>query len=200
MSTCVPPPTLLTLLCPSHVHPALRAYQTQCPSADVVREVVLTHLKEKEVLDNSLPSSIVIGPFYINVDNVKQSLSKKRKALATSMLDILAKNLHKEVDSVGAHPPCLSDQRATYKHPCIYGIFLLAKCPQAGSGHLQRPRSRERTGSPPALMPACLQGAVPRRRLLSLFLNSPLGSPDLAHPEMDHPTGLRVCKRRPQKS
>uniref|UniRef100_A0A8D2DP18 Dynein axonemal heavy chain 1 n=1 Tax=Sciurus vulgaris TaxID=55149 RepID=A0A8D2DP18_SCIVU len=78
----------------------LKAYQTQCPSADVVREVVLTHLKEKEVLDNSLPSSIVIGPFYINVDNVKQSLSKKRKALATSMLDILAKNLHKEVDSI----------------------------------------------------------------------------------------------------
>ncbi|MBZ3886078.1 Dynein heavy chain 1, axonemal [Sciurus carolinensis] len=78
----------------------LKAYQTQCPSADVVREVVLTHLKEKEILDNSLPSSIIIGPFYINVDNVKQSLSKKRKALATSMLDILAKNLHKEVDSI----------------------------------------------------------------------------------------------------
>ncbi|CAO2638238.1 Dynein axonemal heavy chain 1 [Lemmus lemmus] len=78
----------------------LKAYQIQCPSAEEVREVVITHLKEKEILDNSLPSSIVIGPFYINVDNVKQSLSKKRKALATSMLDILAKNLHKEVDSI----------------------------------------------------------------------------------------------------
>uniref|UniRef100_A0A8C5ZKT2 Dynein axonemal heavy chain 1 n=1 Tax=Marmota marmota marmota TaxID=9994 RepID=A0A8C5ZKT2_MARMA len=78
----------------------LKAYQTQCPSANEVREVVKTHLKEKEILDNSLPSSIIIGPFYINVDNVKQSLSKKRKALATSMLDILAKNLHKEVDSI----------------------------------------------------------------------------------------------------
>ncbi|XP_053075250.1 dynein axonemal heavy chain 1 isoform X4 [Acinonyx jubatus] len=78
----------------------LKAYQTQCPSAEEVREVVLTHLREKEILDSSLPSSIVIGPFYVNVDNVKQSLSKKRKALATSMLDILAKNLHKEVDNV----------------------------------------------------------------------------------------------------
>uniref|UniRef100_A0A8I6GJB4 Dynein, axonemal, heavy chain 1 n=1 Tax=Rattus norvegicus TaxID=10116 RepID=A0A8I6GJB4_RAT len=78
----------------------LKTYQTQCPSAEEVREVVITHLKEKEILDNSLPSSIIIGPFYINVDNVKQSLSKKRKALATSMLDILAKNLHNEVDSI----------------------------------------------------------------------------------------------------
>lgn len=81
-----------------------RDYQTHCPTASEVREVVLTHLQEKEILDNSLPSSIIIGPFYINVENVKQSLSKKRKALATSMLDILAKNLHKEVDSVSAQP------------------------------------------------------------------------------------------------
>lgn len=89
----------------AHVHCAFRTYQIQCPSAEEVREVVITHLKEKEILDNSLPSSIIIGPFYINVDNVKQSLSKKRKALATSMLDILAKNLHKEVDSVSNHCP-----------------------------------------------------------------------------------------------
>uniref|UniRef100_A0A8C9DGR4 Dynein axonemal heavy chain 1 n=1 Tax=Prolemur simus TaxID=1328070 RepID=A0A8C9DGR4_PROSS len=78
----------------------LKAYQTKRPSAEEVREVVLTHLREKEVLDNSLPSSIVIGPFYINIDNVKQSLSKKCKALATSMLDILAKNLHEEVERI----------------------------------------------------------------------------------------------------
>lgn len=76
-----------------------------CPSAEEVREVVLTHLREKEILDSSLPSSVIIGPFYINIDNVKQSLSKKCKALATSMLDILAKNLHKEVDDVSAQPP-----------------------------------------------------------------------------------------------
>uniref|UniRef100_A0A2K6RAQ5 Dynein axonemal heavy chain 1 n=1 Tax=Rhinopithecus roxellana TaxID=61622 RepID=A0A2K6RAQ5_RHIRO len=78
----------------------LKSYQTQGLLAQEVREVVLTHLQEKEILDSSLPSSIIIGPFYINTDNVKQSLSKKHKALATSMLDILAKNLHKEVDSI----------------------------------------------------------------------------------------------------
>lgn len=75
---------------------------------------MLTHLQEKEILDSSLPSSIIIGPFYINVDNVKQSLSKKRKALATSMLDILAKNLHKEVDDVSAHSPSPRDHSHTH--------------------------------------------------------------------------------------
>ncbi|KAK2489057.1 hypothetical protein MC885_021331 [Smutsia gigantea] len=87
----------------------LKAYQMQCPLAEEVRGVVLTHLQEKDVLDSSLPGSIIIGPFYINIDNVKQSLSKKCKALATSMLDILAKNLHKEVHDVRALPPCPSD-------------------------------------------------------------------------------------------
>lgn len=72
--------------------------------------MVLNHLREKDILDNCLPSSIVIGPFYINISNVKKSLSKKLKALSTSMLDILAKNLHKEVDSVSAH---LSGHRET---------------------------------------------------------------------------------------
>lgn len=75
--------------------------------------MVLTHLREKEILDNSLPSSIVIGPFYINVDNVKQSLSKKHKALATSMLDILAKNLHSQVEDVSAQPPGPGDCNST---------------------------------------------------------------------------------------
>lgn len=80
--------------------------------------MVLTHLHEKEVLDSSLPSSIIIGPFYINVDNVKQSLSKKRKALATSMLDILAKNLHREVDNVSARLPGPSNCSSTCTRAC----------------------------------------------------------------------------------
>lgn len=83
--------------------------------------MVLTHLQEKEILDSSLPTSIVIGPFYINVDNVKQSLSKKRKALATSMLDILAKNLHKEVEDVSVPPPGSSPSDAATPVPLCPG-------------------------------------------------------------------------------
>lgn len=65
-----------------------------------MREIVNKHLAEKELLDNSLPSFMVIGPFHLSVEGVKQSLSKKCKALATSMLDILARNLHRQVEDV----------------------------------------------------------------------------------------------------
>lgn len=77
-----------------------REYHSQCPTAQDVRNIVNLHLSEKEKLDNTLPSSIVIGPFHVSVEGVKQNLSKKRKALATSMLDLLAKNLHLQVENV----------------------------------------------------------------------------------------------------
>lgn len=77
-----------------------RDYEVNCPSAPEVREIVNKHLAEKELLDNSLPSVMVIGPFHVSVEGVRQSLSKKCKALATSMLDILAKNLHRQVEDV----------------------------------------------------------------------------------------------------
>lgn len=59
-----------------------------------------TYLSEKENLDNSLPTSVVIGPFSVRVEGVKQNLSKKYEALATSMLDLLAENLHSKVENV----------------------------------------------------------------------------------------------------
>lgn len=86
-----------------------RDYQEQCPSAQDVMTIVNTHLSEMENLDNSLPTSIVIGPFHVSVEGVKQNLSKKYKALATSMLDLLAKNLHLQVENVSYLVPyCLS--------------------------------------------------------------------------------------------
>ncbi|NXE09964.1 DYH1 protein, partial [Lophotis ruficrista] len=78
----------------------LRDYEEQCPSAQEVMNIVNTHLSEKENLENTLPSSVVIGPFHVSVESVKQNLSKKYKALATSTLDILAKNLHLRVENI----------------------------------------------------------------------------------------------------
>lgn len=132
--------------------------------------MVITHLKEKEILDNSLPSSIIIGPFYINVDNVKQSLSKKRKALATSMLDILAKNLHNEVDSVSNYWP--GPSTATHKQPWAHGVLPLVRCPGHSLGCLQVPASKKGPGYRSALTPAYLH-VYPyvSRRLVSLSLD-----------------------------
>ncbi|KAM6325251.1 LOW QUALITY PROTEIN: dynein axonemal heavy chain 1 [Podargus strigoides] len=78
----------------------LRDYEEQCPSAQEVTSIVNMRLSQKENLDDILPSSIVIGPFYVNTEDVKQNLTKKYKALATATLDLLAKNLHMQVESI----------------------------------------------------------------------------------------------------
>ncbi|XP_022600673.1 LOW QUALITY PROTEIN: dynein heavy chain 1, axonemal-like [Seriola dumerili] len=74
----------------SHTH----AEQT---SQEVKKEVE-QHLKEMEKIQHSLPSCIVIGPFIVRVDTVRQALSSKRKALANAMLRHLALKLRKKVD------------------------------------------------------------------------------------------------------
>nr|XP_034961987.1 dynein heavy chain 1, axonemal isoform X3 [Zootoca vivipara] len=82
------------------INSLLKPYLVQCPPAQEVREIVNKHMAEKELLDNSLPGSMVIGPFHLSVEGVRQNLSKKCKALATTMLDILAKNLHEQVEDI----------------------------------------------------------------------------------------------------
>ena len=57
-------------------------------------------LQKKDEIENILPSSLIIGPFLVNTENVRQNLSKKYKALASSMLDSLAKKLRKQADDV----------------------------------------------------------------------------------------------------
>lgn len=77
-----------------------REYEEQSPSAQEVMTIVNMYLSEKENLQNTLPRSIVIGPFHVSTEDVKRNLCKKYKALATSMLDLLAKNLHLLVQNV----------------------------------------------------------------------------------------------------
>ncbi|XP_028430624.1 dynein heavy chain 1, axonemal isoform X1 [Perca flavescens] len=75
----------------SHMH----AEQT---SQEVKKEVE-QHLKDKERLEHSLPTSIVIGPFFVRVEVVRQALSNKKKALASVMLDHIVLKLRKQVDN-----------------------------------------------------------------------------------------------------
>ncbi|KAM4740185.1 dynein axonemal heavy chain 1 [Anableps anableps] len=65
-----------------------------------VKRQVKQHLKEMESLEFSLPSYIVIGPFLVRVDAVRQSLIKKRKSLANALLENLAVMLSKQIESV----------------------------------------------------------------------------------------------------
>lgn len=63
-----------------------------------VKQEVERHLSEKRILERSLPSSIVIGPFMVNVESVRQSLSKKRQDLARVVLERLALKLRKQME------------------------------------------------------------------------------------------------------
>ena len=58
------------------------------------------HLQEKDILEGLIPSNIIIGPFYVNTENVRQALSKKRKALSNAVLELLAKKLRHQADEV----------------------------------------------------------------------------------------------------
>lgn len=56
------------------------------------------NLKDKEMLECSLPSSIVIGPFMVSVEAVRQALCDKRTALANALLDHLTLKLRHRID------------------------------------------------------------------------------------------------------
>lgn len=77
-----------------------REYDSQERSASEVKQEIERHLQDKETLENSLPSSIVIGPYWISTEGVKQALAKKRKALANAVIELLAKKLRKQADMV----------------------------------------------------------------------------------------------------
>ena len=89
---------LITL--PQHCCCIRRDYESENHSAAEVKAEVEMHLEKKEVLEGLLPNSIVIGPFFINTDNVRQALSKKRKKLSNAVLELLAKKLRQQADEV----------------------------------------------------------------------------------------------------
>jgi hypothetical protein len=45
------------------------------------------HLKEKDILEKLIPTSITIGPFYIVTSKIRENLSNKRKLLAETVLN-----------------------------------------------------------------------------------------------------------------
>ncbi|NWH35887.1 DYH1 protein, partial [Chloropsis hardwickii] len=78
----------------------VKDYEEQFPPTQEVTKIVETYLSEKETLDHLLPSSIIIGPFEVSIGYIRHSLSDKYKALATAMLDMLAKTLHSHVQKI----------------------------------------------------------------------------------------------------
>jgi dynein heavy chain len=75
-------------------------YDSQDHSAVEVKQEIEKHLAKKEILENTIPSMIVIGPFQINTETVRQKLATKRKALANQVIELLAKKLRKQNEEV----------------------------------------------------------------------------------------------------
>ena len=69
-------------------------------SALEMKDEVENHLKEMALVEESLPQQIVVGPFLVSTDNVRQNLSKKRKALSQAVLEALARKLRTQSDEV----------------------------------------------------------------------------------------------------
>nr|XP_033782541.1 dynein heavy chain 1, axonemal isoform X1 [Geotrypetes seraphini]XP_033782544.1 dynein heavy chain 1, axonemal isoform X1 [Geotrypetes seraphini]XP_033782545.1 dynein heavy chain 1, axonemal isoform X1 [Geotrypetes seraphini]XP_033782546.1 dynein heavy chain 1, axonemal isoform X1 [Geotrypetes seraphini]XP_033782547.1 dynein heavy chain 1, axonemal isoform X1 [Geotrypetes seraphini] len=78
----------------------MKPFRSQTISAQEIKVVVNMHLLEKERLDNTLPSTIVIGPFLVMIEGVKQNLLRKRRTLANALLELLAKNLRRQVEEI----------------------------------------------------------------------------------------------------
>ncbi|XP_041639844.1 dynein heavy chain 1, axonemal [Cheilinus undulatus] len=67
-------------------------------TSQMVRKEAELHLKDKEMIELSLPASIIIGPFTVRVEAVRQALSNKKKSLAKTLLEHFVKKLRKQVD------------------------------------------------------------------------------------------------------
>ena len=51
-------------------------------------------------MDVDLPNNIIIGPFLVNVHPLRSRLIKKRNDMAKAILDLLARQLRKQSDTV----------------------------------------------------------------------------------------------------
>lgn len=69
-------------------------------SAKDIKKEVEQLLKDKEKLEQTLPSSIVIGPFFVRVEAVRKKLANKKKALANALLEHLVEKLRVRIEDV----------------------------------------------------------------------------------------------------
>ncbi|XP_022110107.1 dynein heavy chain 1, axonemal-like isoform X1 [Acanthaster planci] len=76
----------------------IKEYDSKEHTAAEVKKEIESHLVQKEILENTIPSNYTIGPFYISTESVRQGLAKKRKALANALLELLAQKLRKQAE------------------------------------------------------------------------------------------------------
>jgi len=71
-------------------------------TAAEMKAEVENHLKKKVAIESVLPTNILIGPFYVNTDGIRQGVAKKHRSLATAVLELLAKKLRMQAEEVAS--------------------------------------------------------------------------------------------------
>ena len=87
----------------AHVHTTLYHYSEFNSTEKTVNQIraeIDMQLKEKENIEKTLPQNIVIGPFFVNCDTIRQALSKKCKELANALLEYVVSRLKRKSDEV----------------------------------------------------------------------------------------------------
>ncbi|CAJ1051390.1 LOW QUALITY PROTEIN: dynein heavy chain 1%2C axonemal [Xyrichtys novacula] len=85
-------------LCNLDIETHLKTNMNAELTSQMVKKEVEQHLKDREIILHSLPSSIVIGPFIVRVEAVRQALSNKKEALANAALAQLVQKLGRRID------------------------------------------------------------------------------------------------------
>lgn len=65
-----------------------------------VKDEISFHFKMKSILELALPKDIVIGPFRVNIQPLRQFLIQKRQNCCTQLLAMFAENLRAQIDTV----------------------------------------------------------------------------------------------------
>ena len=110
----------------THIHScAIANYCSEFGSTDKtvnqIRAEIDMQLKEKENIEKTLPQNIVIGPFYVNCDTIRQALSKKRKELANALLEYVVSRLKRKADEVSTSLLSIFHCHQ-YTYVCITGL------------------------------------------------------------------------------
>lgn len=97
-------------------------------SAKDIKKEVEQLLKDKEKLEQTLPSSIVMGPFFVRVEAVRKKLANKKKALANALLEHLVEKLRVRIEDVSFCLFFLSPETALLvsyvEHTTAYSLYL----------------------------------------------------------------------------
>ncbi|RDD38836.1 Dynein heavy chain 1, axonemal [Trichoplax sp. H2] len=103
---------------------AKRQYNNSDHTPAEVKREVEKHLEEKIKIGDSIPSNLIIGPFWVSCEQVKSNLAKKRKDLSKAVLELLAKKLKKQCDEICNEFKAVS--RRLYEKPnCIEDLSEL---------------------------------------------------------------------------